>query len=315
MTGFEKLKEIGAQKIHEKTHITKQHVQAVLHESFENINRVQFIGFISILEREYEIELDDLKAKGLAYFKEESSRLDSIDFAENTKNIFIYPKKKRNLTPLYITIILLIFAVAAYFSLTPLSSISKSLNIQQIDNSAIENAKNNITSMQQEAVNDENGSILDTNSSEKDNISIHFTEPKIIESEITETKIIDTKVIEPNSTKTEIIEQKTVEQKIDQEEVTEIIKSFKIFPKAKLWLGYIDLQTFKKYQNVSSDKFDLDPNRDWLLSLGHGHVDIEINGEIKKFKDRKNIRLLYKDGKLTKIDFEKFKSLNKGSGW
>lgn len=49
--GFEKLGTIGAQKINEKTHISKYHVQALLHNNFDDMTKIQFLGFVSILER------------------------------------------------------------------------------------------------------------------------------------------------------------------------------------------------------------------------------------------------------------------------
>ena len=64
-SGLEKLRSIGAQKIHEQTHIARQHAQALLHESFDDMSRIHFLGFISILEREYSVDLSDLKAKAV----------------------------------------------------------------------------------------------------------------------------------------------------------------------------------------------------------------------------------------------------------
>jgi hypothetical protein len=40
-----KLKEIGAQKIYEQTHVSKEHVQSILHSSFEGLSKVQFFRF------------------------------------------------------------------------------------------------------------------------------------------------------------------------------------------------------------------------------------------------------------------------------
>lgn len=65
---LEKLKEIGAQKIFEQTHITKEHIQAILHKSFEGLTKVQFQGFVSILEREYQVDLKDLKSDASEFY-------------------------------------------------------------------------------------------------------------------------------------------------------------------------------------------------------------------------------------------------------
>ena len=90
--GLDKLKAIGAQKIHEKTHIARIHVQAILHNSFEGITKIQFLGFISILEREYSVKLDELKARGLEYFGGETSQ-ESDDIEPH---VFVTPKKKKS---------------------------------------------------------------------------------------------------------------------------------------------------------------------------------------------------------------------------
>ena len=39
-SGIDKLQELGAQKIYEQTHVSKEHVQAILHNSFEGLNKV-----------------------------------------------------------------------------------------------------------------------------------------------------------------------------------------------------------------------------------------------------------------------------------
>jgi hypothetical protein len=58
---FEDLQELGCSSIHENTHIARSKVDQLLNKSFGQINRIQFMGFVSILEREYNISLDDLR--------------------------------------------------------------------------------------------------------------------------------------------------------------------------------------------------------------------------------------------------------------
>ncbi len=65
---LEQLQKIGAQKIYEKTHIPRLSVQAILDGSYDKLSRIKFLGFLSILERDYELKLSNLKADGLAYF-------------------------------------------------------------------------------------------------------------------------------------------------------------------------------------------------------------------------------------------------------
>lgn len=63
ITTFKDLQELGCSSIHESTHIARSKVDQILHKSFGDMNRVQFMGFMSILEREYHIDLDPLRAE------------------------------------------------------------------------------------------------------------------------------------------------------------------------------------------------------------------------------------------------------------
>ena len=257
--GYKALKEIGAQKIHEATHISKVHVEAVLHDSFDGMSKVQLFGFISILEREYAVDLSDLKNKAIEYFDENK---EDYDDKESVKAL-LSSKKKINLTLFYIAIVVVIFA--SFMLLNINSSQGEVSEVIKVDNSAIESAKNNLSTVV----------VVDTAKSEDINSSVAEEEP-----------------------------QKEKE-----------IRSFKIIPNIEVWLGYIDLQTYKRHQKIFENEFDLDPSKDWLLAFGHGHINIEINGVIKEYKIKKNVRFVYKNGELKQIDFEEFKSLNRGSKW
>ena len=60
---FEDLQALGANSIHERTHIARAKLEQLLHKSFDELNRVQFMGFVSILEREYGVNLDSLRSE------------------------------------------------------------------------------------------------------------------------------------------------------------------------------------------------------------------------------------------------------------
>ena len=254
------LRDIGAQKIYEDTHISLKHVQSVIHESFEGLTKVQFLGFISILEREYNQELSGLKAKGLAYFNDES-------FTDaGSKSLFIETKRAKKPTLLYVLIVLFVFSIVAYISTDSNSSTTPS---PKIDNSTIESVQKNL------------GPIVDVNSSD--------------------------------ASLREVDE--SVTNKTEELEAVEVTPSFKILPKSKLWIGYIDRQTGIRKQTVIQESLELDPSKEWLLSLGHGNVDIAINGELQEFKSANNIKFLYKKGELQKLTSRDFKILNEGRVW
>ena len=186
--GLDKLKEIGAQKIHAATHLSREHAQALLHGSFENINKVQFFGFVSILEREYDVDLEELKAQGEEYYL--SLKESSTDTATN---VFVTPKKKSDYTMFYIIIVIVIFLGVTIFSLLSSSSILKiqDTKTQELNNSAIENAQKKIEP-----------EVLDTNISVVSKSKIVKTSKKIEVKEIikpVEKKIEKSLIVAPKS--------------------------------------------------------------------------------------------------------------------
>ena len=258
------LREIGAQKIYEDTHISLKHVQSVIHESFEGLTKVQFLGFISILEREYNQDLSSLKAKGLDYFENESA----VDLAN--RSLFVETPRAKSPTPIYIFIALLVFILVAYFTIDINSSTSEKV---QIDNSVIASAQKTIN---------------------------HTT------NEINSSDINDT-VVDENETTPLVV--------VEEEKAVEAPSSLKIIAKSKLWVGYIDKTDNIKKQTVIKESLELNSSKEWLLSLGHGYVDIAVNGDLQEFRSPNNIRFLYKNGELKKLTFKEFKRLNEGRAW
>jgi hypothetical protein len=263
---LDRLKDIGAQKIYEDTHIPVEHVQAVLYESFEGLTKVQFIGFLSILEREYGEDLSAIRARGIGYFAEKSMPNELI----TDDSIFISSKRKKNLTIIYILLAIAVFATAIYFTT---QAATNTLSTHTKENKIIQNIKNEVIA--------EDDNVTDTNAT-------HATDENVTQAAVIKKVVEEPKVV---------------------------IKSFEITAKTKVWLGYIDVQTNKKYQKTFTGNFELDPTKEWLMIFGHGYLDITIDGETQKFSDKNTLRLLYKDGAIKKITTREFKELNRGYAW
>lgn len=271
--GLNKLKNIGAQKIHERTHIARHHVQALLHENLDDLTKIQTIGFISILQREYSVDLSEFRAKVEEYFF-----LNAPEEDDGETRFFVSPTRKKKYTFVYVLIVIAIFGVAVYFTLDRLEQDSQKSESHIIDNSAIESAKQSMSKVEE------------------------LQEVDIVDSED------QNETIEPSADAKE-------EKEVEVPKVVEVTKSFKIIPSSELWIGYIDLSSYKKYQKLFSGELNLDPSKEWILTLGHGLVKIEINGEIIEINDQSNVRLLYKDSNISKISFTEFKELNRGQKW
>ena len=239
--GMEELKKIGVQKIYEKTHIPAKHIKSLFEDDFESLNKVQFLGFISILEREYNLKLVDVRERGLEYFKK------TVQDEHLESKLFITTQKKDKHLNLYLLFVLLVLIGIVFYIFSKPSDIK--IQKQKID-------------------------IAVTNT--EDNVSLKIKKQTIIK---------------------------------------ETPKVLKIMPQKELWLGYMDLDTGEKKQKLFKGELDLDPDKRWLLSLGHGDVSFEIGDSLKVFHSEKNMKFVYEDFQLKEIGFKEFKRLNKGIQW
>jgi len=279
---LDRLKKLGAQKIYEDTHIPINQVQAILYENFDGMTKVQFVGFVSILEREYGEDLSETKEHGIAYFDEKQSH----DDAEYAERIYVDPAAKKQKIILAFVLVLVLLLAAIYFTM---GSAKETLD----------------------------QSLSETNTTEVSQPTIQ--EEKSI-APVLEIETNTTQVTEQNTTKEAEKRAVTVEEAAKESEA--VVKkeqaaptSLKILPKTKVWLGYIDVKTNKKYQKTVKREFSLDPTKEWLLLFGHGYVTVVVGDQKYKFTKRDTLRLHYKDGKISQISEREFKRLNRGRKW
>ena len=272
MTGLEKLKSIGAHKIFETTHIAKKYAQDILDEDFSSMTKIQFAGFISILEREYSVDLQDLI---LAYgiIPKETQEVKKEPFivtsaeegAEKGSNRTLYI----GLAVAFIVILLLVLKFSGSSEKVDSEPKQEPLTvINELNNTTIQEAKNNLSTLDNTSLENIQGEV----------------EPVVVKEEIV--------AIEPIHT-----------------------TKFIITPRSKLWIGIVDLDTFKRSQKLGSVPFELNPDKEWLLVMGHGFVDFEVNDEEKHFKDKNKVWFAYENGTLTKITRAEFKEKNRGKAW
>jgi len=267
MTGLEKLKSIGAHKIFETTHISKKYAQDILNEDFSSMSKVQFAGFISILEREYSVDLQDLiLAYGIVPKEKEEVKKEPFVITSAEESPDGSSKKG-----LFIGIALVVVVLIAVFSLSSSKEASSEEVketpqelINEFNNTTIEQAKSNLDHL--------------------DNTTLENMQGAEVKEEIIE--------IEPVHT-----------------------TKFIVTPRSKLWVGVVNLDTFKRTQKLGSSPFELDADKEWLLVMGHGFVDFEVNEEEKKFSDKNKVWFAYENGTLSKITRSEFKEKNRGKAW
>lgn len=281
------LREIGAQTIHNDTHISKEYIQAIIHETFDGLQSIQFMGFVSILEREYKIDLNELREKGREHFKDEVEKL------QKSEKVFVTTQQVKNYSKVYIALGLALVLSFAYISSVMQENQQAEIPIiEKVE--PIQVVEKKEVPLEEPVVEEKKVEVLEA---PEEIVEVNTTK-EIVTAVVPEVK----KVIEP------------VVKEVITPEVVEV-KSLKILPKRKIWAGYINMKTHKKYQSVYRKEHSIDVKKDWLLLFGAGTAYLEINGEKKKFSSRQNMRFKYVDGVFTKISVTEFKRLNKGRKW
>ncbi len=101
--------------ISRRTRISVENLEAVFHRDWSRLKKVQAMGFISILEREYQADLSDLKADCRAYFAE-------VGPLEEAEPLVVTPMEKENGGKLFRVLVLILLLIAAYGSWRYLSA-------------------------------------------------------------------------------------------------------------------------------------------------------------------------------------------------
>jgi hypothetical protein len=273
---LEKLKKIGAQKIYEKTHIARANVENILNKSYDKLPKIQFKGFISILEREYKVDLQDLVKEFEGYSQKEEEI--AIATAPKVKKQYIKYDNKTLLSALLIALTIGYLVIS--------SLVHSGSEVIEVNNTEIETAKANLEHNETNETNETNATTLLT--------------------DVNETNVTK-KQLELNTTQAStapsIITSST-------QNVTQGTK-FEIVPSKRLWLSYSELGSSKHGQANTNDTISLDASKEYLLELGHGFVKIGVGSNMKEFHEQNKKYFKYQGGQVSEITRTEFKELNK----
>lgn len=256
---IEYLKNIGVQKIYEKTHISKRNLELLFAKEFDKLDKIQAVGFVSIIQREYKIDLSNLNEDILSYYNDEPIKTNIIH-AELDEE-----KKSKNSLLIFLFIVVAIAALFYFY----------------------QEGEKGLETLNEK--NEKNSSEMILVALEKDKQEFEKLQNESNESQSTGsvTSLVEPIVLEP----------------------------IKIVPQRKVWLGYIDLDTYKKVQTTTKDTLELDPNKRWLILFGHGLIKISQGDELHDFDSSKRLFVLYEDGVIKEIGKNEFKTLNRGKMW
>jgi len=305
MQTYKKIQDLNLKEVATKTQIELCFLEALVKKDFAYLHRFNVRGFLKILVREYDLDFTEFLEEYEEYLSQ--NQLGSENKTMNTIKLDAYTPKSSNFLPTFVVIflVLLVFVLFYYFDDIKALFQDKDNNSSTAVVEIIGQAQSNLKILNEPVITkeiEENNSTqnqqirtLDDNSSKEFSQNLQNTEEnnKSLNLELSK-----------NDEKIENVVQKTLAPKA-------ILKS-----SIKVWIGVIELKTYKKTSFVKEGEFELDLTKDSLVLTGAAELELTNElGETQKFGAGNSKRFLIKEGKISPITLGEFLKLNKGKEW
>ena len=311
----ELIEEYTIESIAKKTNVAEGVITKLLNQEFETMKLPQTLGALSIIEREYGVELDTLRQECKAYFAGQKTSESALSGLAPVKN------KRRIVPRLLVFVLLALLAYGAWYffpeyykqKILPMDQKSeKSLNDTTLSSSdtASKDVKSNITtesSPQGDVSKDITGdsvAVSNTNSpivkqgSKSNKGSPVIASETVIEEDAesnqgTLSAVLETIANEKNNTAT-VAETNVTAEAADTAGKPPVVlarETMMLIPKGVMWFRLIDLDTKERRSFKRIDRYEIDLKKnDWLFATEDARFVIidddrfeEFSGEGKLF--------------------------------
>jgi hypothetical protein len=265
---FEDLQALGTEKIHEQTHISRDKVELLMNKAYEKIGRVQFMGYISILEREYGIDLSSIKEEYNEFYN------NNIQILPPKPSVILQAQSSSKPKWILAGIMAIIALMVGGYWLQAKLSNAPQEDVLNLTTSAVEVAEE----------------VAETNLSEEN--ETNTTAPLPV-----------------------VSAEKNVSEVVATEKPLASSKQLLIHPSYKVWYGMIDLASLQRKQNITIDPIVIDTEKNWLIVMGHGRIEIEYPEGKTVLNDKNTVHFMCENGALKQITQKEFIERNGGKNW
>ncbi len=338
MGSMKKIEDIGLRAVSKQTHIEEKFLRLMIDKKFDQLNKVNTLGFVKILTREYGVDL----SSWVKEFESYNEQNKEVETPANKNAMFtkeVQPSKPINKAWFFILVFIVLIGFIFWkidgislinnfkYNLNNSSEIGVIIdeNTSKIDeqnatiiNDDIEQSQDQINNNQdsnKSFIINEDANISNIGSTEENDKkdTSDFSSQNIqVKSDLSNNETNQTQITNTNE------ESKNNDEKLNKSTNTlnELSNQVRIIPSRKIWLGIIDLTSHKKVQKLTQNEIAIDLQKNQLIVTGHGELSLENeNGEIEKLNTKNKQYYLVKNGKMTNIDRTKFMSLNRGRVW
>lgn len=308
------IEEQSIESIAKKTNIAEGVIRKLFNKEFKTLNLPQALGALSIIEREYSVDLNALRQECKAYFEDNGSQ-DSV-----VASLTPIKRERRTVSRLMVFVLLAMLAYAAWYffagyykqKIIPLDTKSeKSLlnTILQGNEIASKDVKQDVSGdsvpdaeevvvRDNEATDSAGKSVADQSSETKQNVHTAASETSAVEesreaNQSTVPAVPEASIEEQNDTIQTVEAIKTLEDNDSalQVPVTIVRETMTLLPQEVMWFRLIELDTKKRREFKRKERYEIDlKGQDWLFATENAHFAIidgdrfeEFSGEGKLF--------------------------------
>lgn len=301
------LEKIGLQEVCKKTHIEVKQLEYMINNQYEKLNKINTLGFVKILSREYKLDLTDWLEGFYDYWADHKTEDDS-----HKEKIFIRAKSDRS-SKKGAWLFLLIFLIAGLFGVFSIfkGEINSDMIMSLLDKSKVE--ANQTSAFQSAPVVQEAATSLGVKVEERvvETNSSNSTVQAVVVS-------IDenlSRKVEANDSNASAVPLPMLPES-NATLVKDLPKnSAVIMPTKRIWIGFINLETFARKESTSDQNITIDLTKNQIIKTGNGFFKLSYDGSIEDFTEQGSTRFVVENGTMKKISEEKFIELNRGKNW
>jgi hypothetical protein len=289
------LQKIGLREVSKKTHIEVKQLEYIINAQYDKLNKINTVGFVKILSREYKIDFTQWLEGFNAYVAEQH-----LSQKEEKEKIFIRaqaPKEPRKIVRFFVFLVLL-FSLGSLLYTFQNRFDFHGLFEQLLGEVSTQSTSQNAT-FQSAPVVQETATTLGVKVEERivENTGVNASVEAVVVP------------IEKNtSNQSSEIEQKPLVK-------NDLPNTALLSPKRKVWVGMILLDEGTRKENIGDKNITIDLTKRQLIKTGNGYFQLSYDGSVEDFTEQGSTRFLVEKGVLSKISEETFIKLNQGKNW
>lgn len=295
------LEKIGLHEVCKKTHIEVKQLEYMINAEYGKLNKINTLGFVKILSREYKIDFSQWLEGFEHYWKEHKSDEDI-----RKDKIFVRAKSdKKSGKGVWTFLLLSIIAGAVIFL---------SYFKQEIDVSALWDKAKSETSgsgFQNAPVVQEAANSLGIKVEEKITVEANSSNTT------TEVIVVPLTLVEDVQTAPAAQSTETNKTSLSDTPLLKDVPNNKamLIPTRKIWIGTILLDDKTRKESSGDKTLMIDLSKRQLIKTGNGFFKLSYDGSVEDFTEQGSTRFLVENGTIKKISEEIFVQMNQGKNW